>query len=165
MAFATGVAAAFAAIFALRVSYGTPGDALSVLYVVPVSLVAVRRGVGAGLAAAALAMALVVAWVVVDDVHLTWTGYLTRGAAFAVSGGAVGLLEKRMRGAQARRHALAVHDEIVQGLAVARYSFEYGRPDEGIETLERTLAKARAVVTRELGDSPSPGDLRRPADR
>lgn len=163
--FAAGVGSAFAAIFALRLSHGTPGDGVSLLYVLPVSLIAVRHGVGAGLAAATVAMALLVAWVVIDDVHLTWLGYLTRAAVFAVSGGAVGVLEQRMRGAQARRHALAVHDEIVQGLATARYSFEHGRTEDAIALLDETLEKARASVTEQLGGTPRPGDLRRPVDR
>ena len=71
---------------------------------------------------------------------------------------------KRGAGAQLtrerERHALDVHDNIVQGLAEAQLAFEVGRPEQAREAVERTLAQARRIVTDLMGQ-PVPGDLRR----
>lgn len=64
------------------------------------------------------------------------------------------------------RHALDIHDNIVQGLAEAQLALDVGRPEQAREAVERTLAQARRIVTELLGDV-RPGDLRRdtPADQ
>lgn len=70
---------------------------------------------------------------------------------------------------QRQRQALEIHDNIVQGLATAKLSFEMGRHDEGLRSVEKTLAASRAIITDLLGAEASgnllsPGELRR-ADR
>jgi hypothetical protein len=64
------------------------------------------------------------------------------------------------------RHALDVHDNIVQGLAEALMAFDLDRPDQARDAVARTLAQARRIVTELMGE-PGPGDLRRdtPADQ
>ena len=49
-----------------------------------------------------------------------------------------------------QRQALELHDEIVQGLAVADLALKLGRNVESEAALTSTLERARAIVTREL---------------
>jgi len=63
-----------------------------------------------------------------------------------------------------QRHALELNDSIVQGLAVAKMSFEVGHDQDGLRMLDATLARARAIVTEMLGEHTEPlrpGDVRR----
>lgn len=65
-----------------------------------------------------------------------------------------------------RREALEIHDNVVQGLAVAKLSLDLGRAAEATDAVERTLAASRQIITDLLGQPGSevalgPGDLRR----
>lgn len=51
-----------------------------------------------------------------------------------------------------RRSALAVHDGVVQGLAVGLYSLEAGDTGQATAALERTLASARRIISDTLTD-------------
>jgi signal transduction histidine kinase len=67
---------------------------------------------------------------------------------------------------QRQRQALEIHDNIVQGLATAKLSFELDREQEGREAVERTLLASRRIITDLLGEEGSeialsPGDFRR----
>lgn len=53
-------------------------------------------------------------------------------------------------------------DAITQGLAVAKYAIDAGQDDMSREAIEDTLRRSREVITELLGDSPQPGELRRP---
>jgi hypothetical protein len=70
------------------------------------------------------------------------------------------LAESKLR----RKQALEINDNIVQGLAVAKYAFEAGQTAEGMAAVEGTLAAARAIISNlleEIGrDQPlAPGSL------
>ena len=70
------------------------------------------------------------------------------------------LAESKLR----RKQALEINDNIVQGLAVAKYAFEAGQSAEGMAAVEGTLAAARAIISNlleEIGrDQPLvPGSL------
>jgi diguanylate cyclase len=80
----------FAAVTALRFSTSSVADGYSLLYALPIALVSLVYGVRGGLAGAALAMLLVIAWGVLDANGLTLAGYLTRGLTFFLLGGLVG---------------------------------------------------------------------------
>ena len=60
---------------------------------------------------------------------------------------------------QRQRQALDIHDNVVQGLALAKLSFELGEDEAGLDAMERTLDAARSFVTELLGD-PDIVDLR-----
>src|SRR5262245_18492213 len=65
-----------------------------------------------------------------------------------------------------RREALNIHDNVVQGLAIAKMSLDLGRVAEATAAVERTLAASRQIITDLLGQPGSdvslgPGDLRR----
>jgi hypothetical protein len=63
-----------------------------------------------------------------------------------------------------RRHALDLHDEVVQGLAMAKLSLELGESEAGMAAIEQTLAAARSLVSDLLGE-PGVVDLRNGALR
>ena len=65
-----------------------------------------------------------------------------------------------------QRQALEIHDDIVQGLATAKLSFEMGEGDRGLRAVEETLAASRRIITGLLGEERTeiafaPGDFRR----
>lgn len=48
---------------------------------------------------------------------------------------------------QRREQALEINDNIVQGLAVAKYAMEMGQPDRAQKAVENTLAAARKIIS------------------
>jgi AmiR/NasT family two-component response regulator len=56
-----------------------------------------------------------------------------------------------------RRQALELHDNIVQGIAVADLALKLGRPEESQAALTATMERARAIVSRELTELQSSG--------
>jgi PAS domain S-box-containing protein len=83
--------AAFAGLFVVRVAVGTASDALLVLYVLPIALVAARFGRWGGLAAAALGLALFAVWAMRRPPgEIGQLAYLTRGTLFVLVGFGIG---------------------------------------------------------------------------
>ena len=89
----------FAGVFLVRLVVDDPSHTVTLLYALPITLLAIELGVGWGLAAAALALGLFAVW------DLTWSSgqdrsgvdYLSRGVVFLVLGGFVGALADRLR--------------------------------------------------------------------
>ena len=80
-----------AAIYALRDALPNPNEGVTLLYVLPIALVAVRFGAGAGILAAVVAIGLFAVWEQSnDDVSIGLLGYMTRATAFLVLGGLLG---------------------------------------------------------------------------
>lgn len=100
-------------------------------------------------------------WDLVTAVVGWW--YLTLRSRFpALVRGAAVFEDVRER----QRQALEIHDNVVQGLATAKLSFETDRYEEGLGAVEETLSASRRIITDLLGDEDSetalaPGDLRR----
>ena len=89
--------ALFAVAFASRLAINDPDALLANFYIVPIALLAIEFGIRAGLIAAAVAFALVPAWSVINSVHVDALGYVSRGAAFLVTGVVVGRFSERLR--------------------------------------------------------------------
>jgi PAS domain S-box-containing protein len=88
----------FAAVFALRLAVDDPAHVVTLLYAIPIAVVAVALGTRWGLGAAALSLALYGLWDAVwADADLSAVDYLSRGAAFLVIGGVAGALSDRVR--------------------------------------------------------------------
>ena len=96
----------FAGILALRVASGDSGDATLVLFVIPIALCAVEFGMRGGLAAAALAIALLVGWDAASSEHLSLLGVATRATAYLIGGGLLGRFvdERNALEAKVERH-------------------------------------------------------------
>ena len=89
--------AMFVAIFAVGIVVDDPAEAPSVLYVLPVALVAIRFGTLGGTIAATFALVL---FGIVNEVNHEGAGalgYLTRGSAFYVLGALLGSFSTRLR--------------------------------------------------------------------
>ena len=145
-------------VLSLRLSAGGPDDAYSLLYVLPVGLVAITFGMRAGLAGGLVAVALIVIWVVVDDVSLSATGWASRILPLLLLGGLLGDASDRVRRADVEkrrlesaallyREAIEINDSLVQGMAAARWALEAGLLDAGLRTLEQTIVQAEELVS------------------
>ena len=73
----------FAVILALRFATHDPTELVSILFVIPIALLAVELGVVAGLLGAAVATGGVVVWEIAADADLNAVGYAARILAFA----------------------------------------------------------------------------------
>ncbi|HEX5375793.1 MAG TPA: diguanylate cyclase [Solirubrobacterales bacterium] len=96
----------FGAIFAVRATVGTVGDAISFLYVIPVVIVAVSAGFRGGLVAGTVAFALSSLGSVVEQLPISPVGYVNRAIVFLFIGGLVGRFADRLRAleAESARH-------------------------------------------------------------
>jgi hypothetical protein len=148
----------YVAILSLRLLAGRPADAYSMLYALPVTLVAITFGVRAGLAAGLTAVAFTVLWVVLQGVSLSLSGWASRAVPLLLLGVLLGDASDRLRragDAQRRleaaallhREAIEINDSLVQGLAAARWSLEAGREEAGLRILDVTIAQAHELVS------------------
>ena len=87
----------FVAIFGLGILVDDPAEAIAVLYVLPVALVAVRFGTAGGVAAAGCALALFAVVNLVTDQHIGALGYITRSVAYFTLGALLGSFSNRLR--------------------------------------------------------------------
>ena len=67
-----------------------------------------------------------------------------------------------------RRHALEIHDNLVQGLTAIHWALEAGAYEQAKEATRTTLAQAQGIIGELLGEDPdgsafAPGWLRRDA--
>ncbi len=89
--------ALFVAIFLTRQLVSGTSDAISLIYVVPVALVALELGLWAGLAAALTAAAAVAVWMATRDTGLDAVALAVRSAIFLSVAGIAGRFSDRMR--------------------------------------------------------------------
>jgi hypothetical protein len=132
---------------------GSPVDAYSMLYALPIALVATTFGLRAGTVAGLLAVGLTVLWAMTQSVHLATTEWASRGLPLLLLGVLLGHATDRERRAHEEhrrleaaallhREAIEINDSLVQGMAAAKWSFEAGQIDTGTRILERTIADA-----------------------
>jgi signal transduction histidine kinase len=133
--------ALFAIAFAARLVISDPNALLANFYVVPIALLAIEFGTRSGLLAAAGAFALVPIWSVIEAVHVTPLGYVSRGAVFVVTGAVVGRFSERLR------QDIAERKRVQRDLSV--YADELKRANQhlsrSVEQLEAFAEIARAV--------------------
>jgi len=165
--------ALLAGVLVLRLSVAGAEDAISVLYVLPVALLALTFGFRVGVAAGCAAVGLLVWWSIYRDETLSALGWISRVTPLLLLGALAGIASDRMREAErTQRYAMAVallqreaaeiNDSIFQGLAATKWMLEAGEVERGLATLEQTMVTAQQLVSRMLGsDSVLPGDLRR----
>lgn len=131
------------------------------LFVLPVSLLALARGVRAGLASAALATVLLVAWVWTTDLDFSSLAWASRVVPLILTGLLLGDASDRLSRSEARRIALElaadrhaqaaeINDSLIQGMASAKWSLETGDVESGIRTLRDTIGVGQRVVTQLL---------------
>jgi signal transduction histidine kinase len=131
----------FAGTFTARLVVDDPDALLANFYIVPVAVLAIEFGTRAGLIAAVVAFALVPAWAIINSVHVDALGYVSRGAAFLVTGVVVGGFSDRLRKDTAERQ------DAQRDLALYADQLEGSNRDlaRSVERLEAFAEIARAV--------------------
>jgi hypothetical protein len=154
----------FLGIFVPRLLFGSPRDAYSMLYVFPVALLATAFGRKVGALAGVVAVGLIVAWVLVDDVDLSPVGWVSRVLPLLLLGLLVGDATDRLARAEVERARLAsaallhreaieINDSLIQGMSAAKWSFEAGRTEAGLKTLGDTIEQGHELVSGLIKDA------------
>jgi glucose-6-phosphate-specific signal transduction histidine kinase len=152
------IVAMYVAVLCLRLLAGSPIDAFSMLYVLPVALAATTFGRRGGLVAGLVAVALIAAWVAVRHVHLAPMGWASRVVPILLLGyllgGAVDRLiraeedRRRMeRAALLHREAIEINDSLIQQMTAARWALEGGRTEVGQQILTAAVTDAQRLVS------------------
>lgn len=168
--------ALFALVFALRLSLPGTELAVSLLFVLPISLMALARGVRAGLAAGVLASLLLVVWIWASGLELSVLAWATRLVPLILTGFLLGDASDRLNRSEARRIALElaaerhaqaaeINDTLVQGMSSAKWALESGDAEGGIRTLRETIGMGQHLVSELLRDSAPLSSLGDPARR
>lgn len=170
-------AALYLLVLVMRLTVGGgPDDAINMLYALPIALVALAFGRIGGLVAGLVGVALVGAWVLVDDVSLSAIGWASRVVPMLLLGGLLGDASDRLADADARqrlleaaaqrhRDATEVNDTLVQGMAAAKWALEAGRHESGLKTLEETLQIGHELVSKLMREADMGLDGHRPPPR
>lgn len=156
--------ALFVLVFALRLSLAGTELAVSLLFVLPISLMALARGVRAGLASGVLAALLLVVWVWTAGLELSVLAWATRLVPLILTGFLLGDASDRLNRSEARRVALElaaerhsqaaeINDTLVQGMSSAKWSLESGDVDGGIRTLRETIGMGQQLVSELLRET------------
>ncbi|MFA5566577.1 MAG: hypothetical protein WC184_11190 [Acidimicrobiia bacterium] len=154
--------ALFCAVFALQWATADVNDAVTVLFVFPIALVALAFGVQAGVGSAFIGVALMAIWVWLSDVHMPALGWAARILPMLLLGFLIGHASDMQRRAEIletdlavsrerQRDAAEINDTLVQSLVVAKWKLEAGDVDAGIEMIETTIHDAEALVASLLG--------------
>jgi hypothetical protein len=149
--------ALYIAVFVTRLSVHGTSDPISLLYVLPIALAAFVFGETGGAIGGIAAVSLGAAWDLVDGVHLSAFGWVTRSAAMVLLGVLVGsavdglrgaaAAEQRLAAAQLReRQAAEINDTIVQHLVAAKWAIEAGDVPRSIDLLTDGIETAEALV-------------------
>ena len=91
----------FAVIFLVRMVTGGAGNGVTLLYVVPIVIIAVELGRNAGFAAGLLGLGLFATWAF-EEPDVGVLSYVSRGIAFVLVGAITGHMSDRMRASAAR---------------------------------------------------------------
>lgn len=145
-------------VLALRLLTDNALDAISMLYVFPVALVAMVGGRWTGLVAGGLAVGLVAVWAVLQGVELSALGWASRVLPLLLVGMLIGDASDRLEEAaterEARklaqlrqREAVEINDSLVQGMAAAKWAMEAGRHEDGLQLLGETIEQAHRLVS------------------
>jgi hypothetical protein len=148
----------YLAVFTLRVLAGTPVDAYSMLYVLPVALAATAFGRRAGVAASLLAVVLIVTWTVIRDVNLEPSAWTTRIIPILLLGYLLGSAVDRVRRAEAdrrrmeiaalmHREAIEINDSLIQRMTAAKWALEAGQTESTERILTEAMSDAQRLVS------------------
>jgi hypothetical protein len=157
----------FVVITAVRFGVGGAQDATGLLFALPVTLAGFAFGQRAGMIAAGVAIAVILAWAVVEDVSLSWLGWSARVLPLALFGVVVGRATDQLRDAEEvkllltiaethRRDAAEINDRILQRLVSSKWSLESGDPGPALEELEGAIDVATHLVSALLAGEPAP---------
>lgn len=168
----TAAMALFAAISVARFAGGDERDATLLLLVLPVALLALAFGLVAGAVAAVASVGVLTGWVLASEVDLSPLGWASRITPLLLLGVLIGHASDSQRRAEAiaarlaiieerQREAAEINDTIVQRLAAAKWSFETGNDQEGLDVLESVMEAGQDLVVDLLVGLGADGEGRR----
>jgi hypothetical protein len=154
----------YAAVLGLWFVVDAPADAVSLLFCLPIALLAVAFGLRAGLLGGVAGIGLVGLWVAMNDVGLSALGWATRLVPMVLLGGLLGHAVDRLHrserqrrqleaAAQRHRDAVEINDTIVQGLAAAKWALESDELARGLEVVTETLQLSQGIISDLLRDA------------
>jgi predicted lipid-binding transport protein (Tim44 family) len=166
----------FAGVLALRFAVADPARPVTLLFSLPIALLAMTAGRRGGLSGGLAAGLLLGTWAVLDGVALGPLDWLAAVLPLLLLGGLIGDATGRLRrseaervrleaAAQRHRDAIEVNDSIVQGLTAARWSLEAGNVDQGLAIVAETADRASVLVSDLLRDEDRPRSARLPRTR
>lgn len=146
------------AILVARLITGDADDAVLMLLVFPISLLAIAFGTSVGLFAGVFGAVLIGSWTWFAGVDLSVIGWLSRIGPLLFLGILVGDAADRLRSAAEERQtfelvtlrhqqAIEVNDSLIQGMAAAKWALESGRVESASATLEETIAVGQRLVS------------------
>lgn len=155
----------YAGVSGLHFAADSSGEAVSVLYALPIALLAVTFGRWGGWVGAIVGFGLFAAFAVFHNLgDLDLTGWLVRAAALLLLGVLLGgatdkaresarreMLAEKHRAhmedvARREREALEINDSIIQGMAAAKWLIERGETDQAVEVLAAAIDRGTSVV-------------------
>jgi hypothetical protein len=157
--FAASVAGVlYVAVFILQFLIGTPVDADSALYALPVALLASAAGLRAGILAGFIGVGLTLLGAVTQQVALSPAGWASRVLPLLILGILLGHATDRQRQAEVERRrleiaallhreAIEVNDSLVQGMAAAKWSLDAGQIEAGGQILSQTIVLGDRMVS------------------
>jgi hypothetical protein len=133
-------------------------EAVTALFVFPISLLAMTFGLRGGLVAGVVALSLTAAEVALTTAELSVIGWLVRLVSLLTVGALLGRTADNLARAQRDRHrlelaaerhrqAVEVNDSLVQGMSVAKWAIEAGRTESGLATLNDTIVLGQELVS------------------
>ena len=179
MAVAVGL---FLAVSVLQWFNDGSGQAIAVLYVLPIALLGVTMGERGGLVGATAGFALFAAFEIVHSTgDIDATGWAVRAIAMFLLGGLLGratdrttaseratLQEQRERARlEEANHryaeAIEINDSLIQEMVAAKWLIEQGRNDQAAEMLTATIAAGERLVVELLPRRIPPPELLHPS--
>lgn len=155
----------FAAVTVARIFANRTGEAVDILYALPVALLAMSFGLRGGLFGAAIGLALFAIVELTDGIgDIDATGWISRAAGLFLLGALLGRAADQIEAARlrtiaeaearrrleerARRQAegLEISDSLLQHLAVAKWMIEAGDDAGAIEVLTATMVTGERMV-------------------
>ena len=164
----------FAVVTVAHIIASGTGEAVDILYALPVALLAMSFGLSGGLIGASIGFSLFAVVELVDGVgDIDATGWISRVAGLFLLGALLGratdqietgrfraitaAAERQRLEERARRQAegLEISDSILQHLAVAKWMIEAGENERAIEVLTLTMVTGERMVASSALGSPS----------
>jgi hypothetical protein len=154
----------FAAVLALRFVVEPTREPITLLFCLPIALLAVAFGLRGGLLGGLTGVLLLAPWVLTEDRSVWLPEWALRAVPMLLLGVLLGDAVDRLRRsdeqrrhlegvAQRHRDAVEFNDSVVQRLAAAKWALEAGRNDRGLEIITETLDTAQGLVSDLLRDA------------
>jgi hypothetical protein len=155
--------ALFAAVLALRFAVDTQ-DPITLLFCLPVALLAMAFGLRAGLLAGLTGTLLIALWVNVRQVDVSALGWATRIVPILLLGVLLGDAVDRLHrseekrrvlesAAQRHRDAVEINDSVVQRLSAAKWALEADHTARALEIITQTLDVTQSLISDLLRDA------------